>query len=224
MNKRSLCVSLFAFLSIIFVISEASAEKYLYDSKNQLIELTTTYGTVKYSYDLNGNRIKTKLNNNLISNSSFEIDQNIEGVANGWSVYIDQGIIGKYDLTTAVVSEGKQAQMISASSIPKSGNAMNIWQEFLVSGGNPYNLKGKVKLEGMSRSKFSVILFYYDSNGQMIGGITPNEFTQNTADWVTFNANFAPPSNAATVRIHLHLHASADKASGKVYLDGFLIK
>ncbi|WP_019909767.1 carbohydrate binding domain-containing protein [Paenibacillus sp. HW567] len=212
--------SIIIFVLAIPVVRAKSGTTYIYSKNGQLVELTNSNGSFELKYDKNGNLVSKSTADNLLSNSGFENYSGSENTADGWDKYMAPGVRGAYEILTAEAVEGRQAQKLTVTSFPNAGDGANVSQVMLIKGNESYNVKGMLKLANMKNAKFSVIVFFYDANNQLIGGQTPVEYTQNIADWATFSGNVTSPANAASARVHLHLSATASNAQGTVYLDG----
>ncbi|WP_341278965.1 carbohydrate binding domain-containing protein [Paenibacillus sp. FSL H8-0537] len=214
-----ICV-IIVFILVLPVVGAKSGTNYIYNKNGQLVELTDSNGTIEMKYDKNGNLLSKSMIDNLLSNSGFENYSGSENAADGWDRYMASGVTGTYEIITAGVAEGRQAQKLTVTSFPNTGDGANVSQVMFMKGNQSYNVKGMLKLSNMKDAKFSVIAFFYDENNQLIEGQTPVENRQNTADWATFSGNITAPANATSARVHFHLSATASNAQGTVYLDG----
>lgn len=218
-----MCITIIAVLLLSSqpVLATSSAT-YMYNVNGQLAEMTNSSGTVEYQYDKNGNLLVRSNNKNLLSNSGFKISGDTAGEgAKGWNKYVGQGINGSYDLVTSSLDGGK-AQKMTATGLPNS-DGMNIWQNFFTEGGKTYTVKGMLNTANMQNAMFSVIIYFYDANNQIISAATPFSYAQSIDNWVAITGNFTSPANAVSARIHLHLSGTAANGQGTVIIDGVTV-
>ncbi|NOU79311.1 hypothetical protein GC101_10500 [Paenibacillus sp. LMG 31459] len=216
-----LVICLLLFLSLVIPSIDAkSGTNYIYNKNGQLVELSNSNGNLEMKYDKNGNLIERSKSDNLLANSGFENYSGFENVADGWDRYMASGVKGTYEVITAGATEGKQAQKLTVSSFPNTGDGANVSQAIFVQGGQSYSVKGRLKLADMKNAKFEMIVFFYDANNQLIGGQTPVEYRHNTSDWVTFAGNVTAPAGVTSARVHMHLSSTASNGQGTFYLDG----
>lgn len=160
---------------------------------------------------------------NLLFNGEFEGNYKTDGTADGWNIYVGQGITGEYKVINSLQTQNRTVQQIKAALISSKGEGMNVWQDFSIGGGKQFNIIGNLRLEDMLNSKLSVIVYFYDKKNELIGGQTPVEYSQDTPNRISFSGNFTTPSSAVTARLHFHLFAAASNAKGTAYIDSVSI-
>ncbi|QUL56317.1 hypothetical protein KDC22_07370 [Paenibacillus tritici] len=188
------------------------------------LHLSSTASQGKGTVFLDGITATSQEDSNLAFNNGFETDKRNNGVADGWNSYLESGVQGTYEILTTGATEGKQAQKLTVSTFPNSGDGANIWQEMFVKSNQSYNIKGMLKLTDMKNAKFEVIVFFYDMNNQFVGGQTPFTYNRNSIDWVAFAGNITAPAHATSARVHLHLSSTANQGTGTVFLDDVSLK
>ncbi|RRJ67002.1 hypothetical protein EHV15_31815 [Paenibacillus oralis] len=87
-----------------------------------------------YQYDNNENLSNVSHKSNLLNNPDFETFDSNGNVANGWNMYIGQGINETYEMLAISAVEEKRAQQMTATGLPVE-DGMNIWQNYYTQGG-----------------------------------------------------------------------------------------
>ncbi|NEN85802.1 carbohydrate binding domain-containing protein, partial [Paenibacillus elgii] len=162
-------------LCFIFMIAYASSiwaangeTKYLYNHKGQLVEATNSYGTIYYDYDLNGGLIRKNLTDNMLTNSSFEVNTGTSGLADGWQGNKDQGITGEYEVVAHHASSGQRAQKITGSGLGLH-NQINVFQDTKIEPGKTYTASSRIFVESLSNAKVNLTVDYLDEQYRFTG-------------------------------------------------------
>ncbi|WP_028592989.1 carbohydrate binding domain-containing protein [Paenibacillus assamensis] len=224
--KNRIIVSLIAVVLLVSctsmeVFAAATATKqYFYDDAGKLRYAKYKNQVTKYQYDQNGN-VNRKFTDEHLIDGGFEL-VNSQGTLKAWNYYMGAGIQGKQEVDTSLL-EGTRAMKLEATSIPRTNDGMNVWQDFSVTGNTTYTLSGKMRMANVQNTKLEYLIYYYDKDNNQFGGEMVLGY-DSTTDWVTFSKQFVTPANATRARIHAHLSSTVAGGKGTVHLDMLSVK
>gem|GEM_PF-2515785 len=158
----------------------------------------------------------------VLLNGDFEQGADSDGVGNNWQHAVSEGAAAEFTVVSDENTSGSPAQKITASSLPNDGVAM-IYQLAPVAGGQKYNLTGKVNAVQLQDAKVQLYVDFFSANNEWVGGSVKELFgvTSGLAD---VQDSWTTPAGAAFAKVHTILRATADQASGTIYVDDLSLK
>ena len=142
---------------------------------------------------------------NLVLNPSFEIDDNDDGIADGWQLYALQGEMD-ISLDEQNIHSGNKSLKMFAPSANKPNEMAYLSSSVEIEGGEEYCLSLFAMndfgfLEWLTLSMYAYCIFY-DSNGNEISR-EEMEIHHTVNSWKQFSKIFVLPADAKEVKIFL---------------------
>ncbi|MCD1258753.1 Ig-like domain-containing protein [Paenibacillus athensensis] len=158
----------------------------------------------------------------VLLNGDFEQGADSEGVGSGWQHVVSPGAAAEFAVVSDEHTAGSLAQKITASGLPNDGVAM-IYQLAPVSSGQKYNLIGSINAVQLQDAKIQLYVDFFNANNEWVGG-SVKELTATTNGFVNVQDSWTTPAGAAFAKVHTILRATAEQASGTIYVDGLSLK
>lgn len=143
---------------------------------------------------------------NLIANSSFEIDTNADGLADGWLAYSagSTGAITRSRSTSSPAHSANYQQVQAAALGATSSDHAGIYRNVAVSPALPYTLSASLQVETGAFESLLYQTFRDGSNTIITGG---GSVVAATGSWARFAYTATAPVNAASVDIFAFMRA-----------------
>ncbi|XOK62252.1 hypothetical protein ACJ7K1_03695 [Paenibacillus elgii] len=227
MGKRVMSFLLGFMLIITYVSSAVAAKgesKFQYDTKDRLIEMVDSEGTIQYQYDENGNLIRKNKTNNLLMNPSFDIYLGTNNVADNWGAWKNNA-----DLPTSSevvqwpVDSGVRAQKMSASSLPQ-GNLFVLAQKVALEPNRQISASVRALVENVSNAKVLMTVDCVDANGTYLYTMASPTLTQKTGDYTTLSVSGMTSAGTRYGLMQLYIISTGSNGSGTVYWDSASLK
>lgn len=156
----------------------------------------------------------------ILSNGSFEIDDDANGIPDGWTFTPFTGGSGALDNTTS--AHGRQSfKMISPGGASNGGGTLVNTECAECSPNRPllFHWQLKSTVAGV-KNKVEVDWYSSPTGGDYISTSTLwSEDTVNPADWICFQAGVIPPATARYFKIRLVGCDDSDSTAGSTWFD-----
>lgn len=130
--------------------------------------------------------------NNIVDNSSFEIDTNADGLADSWGIFSSGAVSGASSSVGALAVDGSRSQMITATSLGTSaGDYVGVRQFILASGSASAPWSAAASVRATAGSGLSVHI-QFRSGGAFVGEVTSALVTANGSEQRISVAGSAP--------------------------------
>jgi hypothetical protein len=157
---------------------------------------------------------------NLLANSSFEVDSDSDGLADGWTAYADGStgaVTNSLSATNGIA--GGMAQVVGAAALANGAQA-GVTRTFSVAAlaGRPATLSGSMVAGSVG---IGLILYvnYYDSGASLISGHVA-EFEEPTATVQRrYSLAMTIPASADTAQVYAFMQGAGGTAARTVYID-----
>jgi len=155
---------------------------------------------------------------NLVRNGSFEVDDDSDGVGDGWIRTMYSG--GSGDLVGTDQQHASQA--LKCSSIGNGGCAYTSENYFYVSDSRDYFVSFSMKAS-VADIRILVNVKWYDSTENYLSETAIlDDDTSNPTSWTKKSTTIIPPSGARFAKLELFGAHSSDPTVGNVIFDDFL--
>jgi len=155
---------------------------------------------------------------NLVHNGSFEVDDDSDGVGDGWIRTMYSG--GSGDLVETDQQHASQA--LKCSSIGNGGCAYTSENYFYVSDSRDYFVSFSMKAS-VADIRILVNVKWYDSTENYLSETAIlDDDTSNPTSWTKKSTTIIPPSGARFAKLELFGAHSSDPTVGNVIFDDFL--
>ncbi len=212
-------------LWLVFCSIPVYAATYQYDDANRLTQVFYDNGVqIQYTYDKSGNRLSSKISGtrNLLRNPSFERYYGNDGIAEGWSSRVTDGVQAKFEIVNAPVQSGTNAQKISVTGLGE-GKTATLYQSLPVGANENYELQGFLRVDELTEANVIFYVDFYDEAGEYITGKFLEQETV-TDGYVHFQGVGTVPADARSAAVYVMVQGTGENGTGTVYVDDLFFK
>jgi len=167
------------------------------------------------------NILPSAASGNLLPNSDFEVDDNGDGVPNGWDVTTYSG--GSQSLDTSTFATGSKSVKFTSTSVANGGGYLLSANYIPAYEGDVFELSYLVKAANTGVSH-AVQFYFYDSAGTLIDSANTTQLSDTPTSWTRFSLVARAPANAAKLKIIMvGGYPNVGASTGSIWFDNVML-